>query len=175
MTDARRKNTEAVLGMLPAEHVNGVKSIEFLDYDEMADAYGYRIANAEANHRSGEDGSEIALKVAPQGGDAFAGNLDQPSQQAILVHEIGHSVHTRLAPSEFGLTGEPSPLNSRIQDLYGSSDRGSLGELSESSYKEYFAEGYNHYVMYPDVLKSTDANLYNLLRDEVFDGQEYGQ
>jgi len=113
------------------------------------------------------------------------GDLTKPSQQSILTHEVGHTVHSLMDPTNFGLEASPgakfassaksvfgskdrSVLSTRVHELYGSKSRQSLSDYAETNAFEYFAESYSHYAHFPQLLKSRDPAMHAFMRDEVF-------
>lgn len=183
-TELRQANTVKTLAKLPRSHTAHVKEIEFLTYDELAKKRGGAVATAMGNHHADEGGSEIELKVPPNDSEVFAGNLTSPTQQSMLTHEVGHSVHSLINPSGYGLDGgdarlvksakrvfgseDRSALSSRVDELYGSKDRQALNDYAEASTAEYFSESYSHYAHFPQLLKSRDPAMHDFMRDEIF-------
>ena len=177
-------NTLKVLAKLPRSHTAHIKEIEFLTYDELAKKRGGAVATAMGNHHADEAGSEIELKVPPNDSETFAGNLTSPTQQSMLTHEVGHSVHSLINPSEYGLDGgdarlvksakqvfgseDRSALSARVDSLYASKDRQALNDYAEASTAEYFSESYSHYAHFPQLLKSRDPAMHDFMRDEIF-------
>jgi len=183
-TELRQVNTLKVVAKLPRSHTAHIKEIEFLTYDDLRSKRGGVVATAMGNHHADEAGSEIELKVPPGEGEAFAGNLTSPTQQSMLTHEVGHSVHSLIAPAGYGLDGgdarlvksakrvfgseDRSTLSSRIDSLYASKDRQALNDYAEASSAEYFSESYSHYAHFPQLLKSRDPAMHDFMRDEIF-------
>lgn len=180
-TPLQKKQTSQIMAQLPLEHqlmVNSVTVNKGSDLREVGESQG-------------------VVGTQQNGHIHIAGGRGYTARSKTVAHEVGHSV-LAVKPSPPGATLD---FRGRRRDTYKAmsrlwrdrADKAGIQPVktgryltyeqarkmigvtsySKGSPGEFMAESYGYYVTQPSLLKRRDPQAYAILKDELFQGQEY--
>lgn len=169
------KNARYDLGLIPQAHLDTVVYLNFETFNEAAAKYGKAWAEKAGAYCEGR-GKIVMLY------DERASGLVARYPSHTVVHEAAHAVHNALKGmhradivASFGDEKARGKIRRRINKLYDEAMAGgkTVTNYAKTDVGEYFAESYSHYVKKSGKLRKADPDVYNFLRDNLFDGVEF--
>lgn len=185
-TPLQKKQVAQILAQLPLEHQQQLNYV-YVHNDSGLGKYGAS--------------SERTVGYAESRAITIAGKRGYAARSKTVAHEVGHVIMSTRVGLGTPVAGETDSFRSRRRetkrklgrlwwqraDHAGIRPLGTGKFLSDSDARrmkavtkyakgdpgEFIAESYGHYVTKPSVLKRTDPEAYAILRDDLFQGQEY--
>lgn len=150
--------------LIPEGHLDNCSNIICNPNDnywsEMPGAVGY--------HVEYNDGSPSMICLA--GREAMEGTGE--TELAVLCHEIGHSAFNNMS---FEDTVKWTELHVESVNIYNETGFGFVSNYAHTNLFEDFAESYSTYITNPDLLKFFSPEKYEFMKENLFNGVEYGQ
>ncbi len=145
-----REVKEFIDANIPAEHVEGLRGIAYVDdlWAEMIGLQGMWTQDAWGDNE---------INIYP--------HSDIEELQWSLTHEIGHN-------AQDAIMGWESELSQRWVGLSEQSSE-YVSSYAETSPEEDFAECYAAYVNDPELLQKVGPEKYDFMKEVIFDGREY--
>jgi len=183
-TDIQKEHVSKIFGMLPTEHQAQIWSAR-VDSGRVVEGYKGATGRPPVGYIDGASNIVIAGEratmsraktVAHEAAHVVLG--DKPSVRRTSDEFVRNKIATKSALTELidvrrSIAGVKQIGTGRYLSDTDASKITGVSKYAKGSAGEFIAESYGYYVTQPSVLKRKDPEAYAILRDTLFDGQEY--